>query len=43
MLVFVEDFAEALVSSYVQVCDLVWVGDGRGHCVDNEAPSDELI
>jgi hypothetical protein len=30
MFVFVEDSAEALVSSYVQVGDLVWVGDRRG-------------
>jgi uncharacterized membrane protein len=35
--VLVEDSAEALASSYVQVGDLVRVGDGRGVPLENSA------
>ncbi len=43
MFVFVEDSAEALVSSYVQAGDLVWVCDGRGQRMQWSGVGDALV
>jgi hypothetical protein len=43
MLVLVEDSAEALVSSYLQVGDLVWIGDRRGQWVEWPSVGDALV
>jgi hypothetical protein len=43
MFVFVEDSAEALVSSYVQAGDLVWVGDGQGQRMQWSGVGDALV
>ena len=43
MFVFVEDSAEAMVSSYVQAGDLVWVGDGQGQRMQWSGVGDALV
>ncbi|MCW2913441.1 MAG: Transposase [Actinomycetia bacterium] len=43
MLVFVEDSAEALLSSYVQAGDLLWVGDRWGQWTEWAGVGDALV
>jgi hypothetical protein len=43
MLVFVEDAAEAVASSYVEADQLVWVGDRRGQWVSRPCVRDALV
>jgi hypothetical protein len=43
MLVFVEDAAEALVSSYVQTSDLVRISDRRGQRMQRAGVRDALM
>jgi hypothetical protein len=43
MFVLVEDAAEALVSSYVQVGDLVRIGDRRGQWIERAGARDALM